>query len=93
MDTSSCKNCFSVERHGSWKPSGSMTVDGRWARWAVNPDGQTTALRMRFYMDCSECARLLDLLDGRKPQRVVELEEMVRHDEEDHDSWLELLDI
>ncbi len=46
-----------------------------------------------MYVNCSECARLLDSLDARQPQRVVEFVDLVRHDEEDHDSWLELLDV
>ena len=46
---------------------------------------------MRMYVICSECARLIDLADVRKPQRVVETADLVRHEVEDHDSWLEML--
>jgi len=42
-----------------------------------------------MYVNRSERARLLDLRDARQPRRVVEFVDLVRHDEEDHDSWLE----
>ena len=46
-----------------------------------------------MYMICSECAQLIDLADGNKPQRIVESADLVRHEVEDHAHWLEVLGI
>jgi hypothetical protein len=46
-----------------------------------------------MYVICSECARLIDLSDGNKPQRIVESDDLVRHEVEDHAHWLEVLGI
>ena len=59
----------------------------------MDRQAQAKALRVRMYVLCSECARLIDLIEGRKPQRAVEAFDMVRHEAEDHDSWLEVLGI
>ena len=59
----------------------------------MDPQAQAKALRLRMYVICSECARLIDLFEGRKPQRALEALDMVRHEAEDHDSWLKVLGI
>jgi len=46
-----------------------------------------------MYVICSECARLIDLSDGNKPQRKVEAVDLVRHEAEEHAYWLEVLGI
>ena len=59
----------------------------------MDRQAQAKALRLRMYVICSECARLIDLDDGREPQRTVEAADLVRHEAEDHDRWLEVLGI
>jgi hypothetical protein len=39
---------------------------------AVDSDAQAKALRLRLYVSCSECARLIDLAEGSRPARPVE---------------------
>ena len=51
------------------------------------------ALRLRLYVLCSECARLIDLAEGNPPKRGVEGADLVRHAAEEHVAWLEVLDI
>jgi hypothetical protein len=50
-------------------------------------------LRLRMYVRCSECALLIDLAEGNRPQRNVDAADMVRHKFEEHAIWLELLGI
>jgi hypothetical protein len=50
-------------------------------------------LRLRMYVRCSECALMIDLAEGNRPQRAVEAADIVRHKFEEHATWLELLDI
>jgi hypothetical protein len=54
---------------------------------------QAKALRLRLYGLCSECARLIDLSEGNRQQRDVEVGDVVRHAAEEHTTWLEVLDI
>lgn len=54
---------------------------------------QAKALRLRLYVLCSECARLIDLAEGNPPKRAVEGADLVRHAAEEHADWLEVLDI
>jgi hypothetical protein len=54
---------------------------------------QAKALRVRLYMLCSECARLIDLAEGNPPKRAVESADLVRHVAEEHAAWLEALNI
>ena len=57
----------------------------------MNRQVQARALRLRMYVICSECARLVDLSDGNKPQRKVDAVDLVRHEAEEHAYWLEVL--
>lgn len=50
-------------------------------------------LRLRMYVRCSECALLIDLAEGNRPQRDVDAPDMVGHKFEEHAIWLELLGI
>ena len=50
-------------------------------------------LRLRMYVRCSECASLIDLAEGNRPQRDIEAADMMAHKFEGHSIWLELLDI
>jgi hypothetical protein len=59
----------------------------------VNPEAQARALRLRLYILCSECARLIDLAEGNRPMRDVEGADLVRHAAEEHAYWLEVLGI
>ena len=59
----------------------------------MDRQAQGKMLRLTMYVICSECARLIDLADGNKPQRVVEVADLVRHEAEDHGYWLQSLDI
>jgi hypothetical protein len=59
----------------------------------VNRQGQERVLRLRMYMLCSECARLIDLAEGNPPKREVEGADLVRHAAEEYAAWLEVLDI
>ena len=59
----------------------------------MDDDAQAKALRLRLYVLCSECARLIDLAEGNRPQRDVAGVELLRHTAEEHDSWLEMLGI
>jgi hypothetical protein len=54
---------------------------------------QAKALRLRLYVLCSVCARLIDLAEGNQPQRDVEGTDLIRHAAEEHADWLEVLDI
>ena len=54
---------------------------------------QAKALRLRMYVLCSECARLIDLAEGNRQQRDVEGVDIVRHAAEEHAVWLEMLGI
>jgi hypothetical protein len=59
----------------------------------VDREAQARALRLRMYVLCSECARLIDLAEGNRQQRDVEGVDLVRHAAEEHAAWLELLGI
>ena len=54
-------------------------------------DAKAKSLRVRMYVLCSECARLIDLAEANRPQRGVEGADFVRHTTEG--AWLEVLDI
>ena len=59
----------------------------------IDVDAQAKALRLRMYVLCSECARLIDIAEGNRPQRDVAGVDLLRHAAEEHDSWLEMLGI
>jgi len=44
-----------------------------------------------MYVLCSECAHLIDLAQGDRPQRKVESTDFILHKGEEQDSWLEIL--
>jgi hypothetical protein len=52
---------------------------------------QAKALRLRMYVFCSECARLIDLAEGNRPQRDAEGRDIILHAAEEHAFWLEML--
>lgn len=56
-------------------------------------DSQAKALRLRMYVLCSECARLIDLVEGNRQQRDFEGTDFIRHATEEHATWLEVLGI
>ena len=60
---------------------------------AVDDDAQAKALRLRMYVLCSECAHLIDLAQGDRPQRDIESIDFIRHKAEEHAFWLEMLGI
>jgi hypothetical protein len=45
----------------------------------VDDDVQAKALRLQMCVLCSECAQLIDLAEGDRPQRDVESMNFVRH--------------
>ena len=49
------------------------------------------ALRLRMYVLCSECARVIDLAESNRPQRDVVSTDLIRHAVEEHAGWLEML--
>ena len=57
------------------------------------PPGSTEGVAPTHVRVCSECARLIDLADGNKPRRIVESDDLVRHEVEDHAHWLEVIGI
>ena len=59
----------------------------------MDREAQAKALRLRMYVICSECARLIDLADSNRPQRIVEPADLVRHQVEEHAYWLEVIGI
>jgi hypothetical protein len=59
----------------------------------MDREAQAKALRLRMYVLCSECARLIDLAEGNRQQRDVEVVDLIRHAAEEHSAWLEVLDI
>ena len=59
----------------------------------MEDDAQAKALRLRLYVLCSECARLIDLAKGNRPQRNVEGGDTILHEAEEHAFWLEMLGI
>jgi hypothetical protein len=59
----------------------------------VDGQAQARALRLRMYVLCSECARLIDLAEGNRQQRDVEAVDLLRHAAEEHSVWLEVLGI
>ena len=50
----------------------------------MDREAQAKALRVRLYVLCSECARLIDLAEGNPPKREIEGGDMVRHAAEEH---------
>lgn len=46
-----------------------------------------------MYVLCAECARLIDLAEGHRPQRGVAGVDLLRHAAEEHAFWLETLGI
>ena len=59
-------------------------------RAVMKREAHAKTLPLRMYVICSECARLIDLDNSRKPQRKVEAADLIRHEAEDHQSWLEV---
>ena len=59
----------------------------------MDRQAQAKALRLRLYVLCSECARLIDLSDGNEPHRRIEALDMVRHEAEEHAYWLEVIGV
>jgi hypothetical protein len=57
----------------------------------MNEIAQAQGLRLQLYVSCSQCALLIDLAEGSRPQRDVEEEDVIRHAAEEHDCWLEML--
>ncbi len=57
----------------------------------MNVDAERKALRLRMYVLCSECARLIDLAKNKRPRREVESTDLFRHEAETHNRWLEML--
>jgi hypothetical protein len=57
----------------------------------VNAATLAKSLRLRLYVLCSECARLIDLAEGSPQARYVEGTDLVRHLAEEHAFWLEVL--
>jgi hypothetical protein len=57
----------------------------------MNEIAQARRLRLQLYVSCSQCALLIDLAEGNRPQRDVEEEDVIRHAVEEHDCWLEML--
>ena len=56
----------------------------------MNEIAQAQALRLQLYVSCSQCAHLIDLAEGSRPQRDVEEEDVIRHVVEEHVYWLEI---
>jgi len=59
----------------------------------MDRQAHANTLRLRMYVLCSECVRLIDLADGNKPQRMVEADDLVEHEAEEYVCWLKLLGI
>lgn len=59
----------------------------------MDRQAQARALRLRMYVLCSECARLIDLAEGDRQQREVEDADLARHETEQHSFRLEVLGI
>jgi hypothetical protein len=59
----------------------------------VDDNAQARALRLRMYVLCSECARLIDLTERNRPQRDVAGVDLLRHAAEEHAAWLKVLGI
>jgi hypothetical protein len=59
----------------------------------MDADAQANALRLRLYVLCSECARLIDLAEGNQHPRRVEDMDLIRHCVEEHRDWLGVLGI
>jgi hypothetical protein len=59
----------------------------------VDRQAQAKTLRLRMYVLCSECAHLIDLAEGNRPQRDIESADIIRHAAEEHAHWLEVLGI
>jgi len=59
----------------------------------VDDDAQANALRLRLYALCPECARLIDLAEGNRPQRDIVGGDLLRHATDGHAAWLEVLGI
>ena len=59
----------------------------------MDDDAQAKALRLRLYVLCSECARLIDLAEGNRPQRDVAGVDLLQHAAEEHEAWLKVLGI
>jgi len=57
----------------------------------ADDDAQAKALRLRLYVLCSECASLIDLAEGNRPQRDVEARDIILHEAEEHESRLEMI--
>ncbi len=62
-------------------------------RASMNADAQAKALRLRLYVTCPECARLIDLAEGREQLRRIEGADLVRHYVEEHKDWLRVLGV
>jgi hypothetical protein len=56
----------------------------------MDVEAQAKTLRLRMYVLCSECARLIDLAQGNYPGRPVERTDLIRHVSEEHAFWLAL---
>ena len=59
----------------------------------MDREAQAKGLRLRIYVLCSECARLIDLAEENPPQRDVDGADLIRHATEEHAAWLEVLGI
>jgi hypothetical protein len=59
----------------------------------VDNPAHAKGLRLRLYVSCSECARLIDLAEGERQQREVSRINLLRHTAEDHKAWLAVLGI
>jgi hypothetical protein len=53
----------------------------------MDREAQVRALRLRMYVLCSECAYLIDLAEGNRPQRDIEDTDLIRHAAEEHSAW------
>jgi hypothetical protein len=55
----------------------------------VDRQAQAKTLRLRMYVICSECARLIDIAEGNSAKGEVEGADLIRHVAEEHVRWLE----
>jgi hypothetical protein len=59
----------------------------------MDGDAYARELCRRMYFLCSECAHLIDIAEGNRPQRDVEGVDLIRHAAEEHSAWLKVLGI
>ena len=91
LDGERLSNGIRTVRHADWLKANCTTVYDLKA--IPTPEKSVKRRLQDCDVLCSECASLIDLAEGNRPQRNVEGRDIILHEAEEPAFWLEMLGI